>query len=438
MKKFFAPTRAVRVFAIAASLVLAACVCASAQVGSQDRDSARTMLDSMKKDLQKNYYDPTLRGMDVEARFKAADEKLKAAQTRDQLVITVAQFVLDLDDSHTFFVPPSRAASVEYGWQMRAYGDDCFVTAVKPKSDAEAKGLKVGDRLVAVDGFKPTRDNMWKVSYRYYALMPSRVVRLKVQSPGDAEPRDIEVAAKVERGAVVTDWEKIFLRSIREDWDVVHEHSVEVGSDLMIWQMPSFEVSPDHVDAVMGKARKFKTLVIDLRGNGGGYVKTLEQLAGYFFDSDVKMSDLKGRKETKPSTAKTRGSDGFKGRLVVLVDSDSASASEVFARVIQLEKRGTVIGDRTAGKVMTSRFYGHETGVGNVLYYGASVTVADVIMSDGKSLEKTGVTPDELLLPTAADLAAQRDPVLSRAAAIAGVELTPEKAGTLFPVEWKK
>ena len=438
MLKMFAPLRAARVLALAAAFVMLACAAASAQVGSQDRDSARTMLDAMRKDLQKNYYDPSLRGIDMEARFKAAEEKLKAAQTRDQLVITVAQVMLDLDDSHTFFVPPSRAARVEYGWQMRAYGDDCFVTAVKPKSDAEAKGLKVGDRLLAVDGFKPTRDNLWKMYYRYYALMPSRAVRLKVQSPGDAEPRDVEVAAKVERGAVVTDWEKIFLRSIREDWGVVRERFVEVGSDLLVWQMPSFEVPPDHMDSVMGKARKFKTLVIDLRGNGGGYVKTLEQLAGYFFDRDVKIADLKGRKEMKPTMAKTRGANGFKGQLVVLVDSDSGSASELFARVIQLEKRGAVIGDRTAGKVMTSQFFDHETGVGNVLYYGASVTVADMVMADGKSLEKSGVTPDELLLPTAADLAAQRDPVLSRAAAIAGVELSPEKAGALFPVEWKK
>jgi hypothetical protein len=59
-------------------------------------------------------------------------------------------------------------------------------------------------------------------------------------------------------------------------------------------------------------------------------------------------------------------------------------------------------------------------------------------MSDSKSLEGVGVTPDELLLPTAADLAANRDPVLARAAAVAGFELPQDKAGAMFPVEWRK
>ena len=61
-----------------------------------------------------------------------------------------------------------------------------------------------------------------------------------------------------------------------------------------------------------------------------------------------------------------------------------------------------------------------------------------VIMADGKSLEKFGVIPDELVLPSPADMRDKRDPVMSRAAALAGVQLTPEKAGSLFPIEWRK
>ena len=87
---------------------------------------------------------------------------------------------------------------------------------------------------------------------------------------------------------------------------------------------------------------------------------------------------------------------------------------------------------------MRSKGYSYTIGVGTITYYGVSVTDADSIMSDGKSLEHVGVAPDELLLPSAADLTAKRDPVLARAAALVGVELTSEKAGTFFPIEWIK
>jgi C-terminal processing protease CtpA/Prc len=64
--------------------------------------------------------------------------------------------------------------------------------------------------------------------------------------------------------------------------------------------------------------------------------------------------------------------------------------------------------------------------------------VADIIMTDGKSLEHAGVVPDTVMLPTPEDLAAGRDPVLAHAIGLFGVQITPEKAGELFPVEWKK
>jgi len=407
-------------------------------LGPYDRDSARAMLNMVRDDLKGNYYDQTFHGLNLEERFKDGEARIKTATTRDQLMIVVAQSLLELNDSHTFFVPPARAARIEYGWQLRMVKDECFVSAVKPQSDAEAKGLKPGDLVLSVDGAQPTRGIFWKMLYRYYALMPSRTVRMIVRSPGDSGPRQIEVLSKIQESPSVTNWGDLFIRYLSEEWDLNHDRFFEVGNEMLIWKMPTFEVSKDHVDAIMGKARKFNTLVIDLRGNGGGYVDTLSRLVSHFFDKEIKIADLKSRKEMKPQLAKKRSGEPFSGRLIVLVDSNSASASELFARVMQIEKRGTVLGDATAGAVMTAKYYDHQSGVGRILYFGASVTIADMIMTDGKSLEHVGVVPDEMVLPTGADLAAGRDPVLARAAEIAGVKLMPEKAGSLFPVEWKR
>lgn len=425
--------------AVCSLLLICAWLPARAQgLGPYDRSGAREMLDSAKDDIKKNYYDPTFHGIDLDARFKAAEDNLKQATTRDQLMAVIGQTLLEFDDSHTFFLPPPRAAKFEYGWQMLMIGDRAYVKAIKPGSDAEAKGLKPGDAILSVDGHKPGRENMWKMYYRYYGLMPARSIHLTVQSPPDSQPRDVEAMTKIEQGQAVTQLQELFVRYLREEWDLYHDRFYESGNDLLIWQMPTFGISEGHVDGIMSKARKFKSLIIDLRGNGGGYQDALARLTGYFFEHDVQIGVPKGRKETKPVVAKTRGGDGFKGKLIVLVDSESASAAELFARVIQLEKRGAVIGDQTAGAVMSAKSFEHQTGVGRILYFGTNVTVADLIMSDGKSLEKLGVMPDELVLPVGADLAGGRDPVLSHAAELAGVKLDPVKAGALFPVEWRR
>jgi C-terminal processing protease CtpA/Prc len=408
-----------------------------------DRDRGHVMLKTLKNEIKKNYYDPTFRGIDLDARFKTADEKIDRATSIGQILGIVAQVLLDFEDSHLFFIPPQRSATYDYGWQMQLIGDKCYVSAVKPGSDAEAKGLKPGDLVKAVDGFAPVRENLWKLKYLYYALRPQAGMRLLVQSPEGLE-RQVDVMAKIKQGKLRTDltgsdggsdlWDLI---RKEENEDRLRRHRyVEMGDDLMIWKMPQFDLDAREVDDVMGKANKRKALILDLRGNPGGAEDTLKNLLGRFVDGDVKIGDAKRRTETKPIVAKARGNI-FKGKLIVLIDSESGSSAEIFARVVQLEKLGQVIGDRSAGAVMRAIHYPFRTGADTVVFYGASITDADLIMTDGKSLERNGVTPDVLSLPTAADLAAKRDPVLARAAALAGVKLDPEKAGAMFPLEWR-
>jgi C-terminal processing protease CtpA/Prc len=125
----------------------------------------------------------------------------------------------------------------------------------------------------------------------------------------------------------------------------------------------------------------------------------------------------------------------FAGKIIVLIDSESMSASELFSRVVQIEKRGLVIGDRSAGSVMRARFYQYQLS-GAAVFYGVTISEADLVMTDGRSLEHVGVTPDEVMIPMASDLAKGLDPVLAHAAETLGVKLSAEQAGKLFPYEW--
>jgi len=405
-----------------------------------ERERALTMLSVLKNELKKNYYDPTFRGMDVDARFKLAEEKIKQATSLGQAFGSIAQAMLDLDDSHTFFSPPARPLIVEYGWEMQAIGDQCYVVAVKPGSDA-AKVLKPGDLVLSIDGFKPTRKDLWKMEYYYKALSPQPGMRLVVQSPGQP-PRQLDVAAKVRQEKRVLDLgSHMDVNDMIKDFEDAYRlrrHRFQKFGGLVVWKMPTFSFPPEQVDQIMNDHVKGNgLLILDLRGNPGGYIATLERLASHFFDREVKIADLKGRKEKKPMLAKKRSGQPFDGKVIVLIDSKSASCSELFARLMQLEKRGIVLGDQSSGAVMQSLFHVQQMGVDRIIRYGASITDADLIMSDGKSLERTGVTPDELLKPTAEDLAAGRDPVLARAAERVGMKLDPVKAAALFPIEWK-
>jgi carboxyl-terminal processing protease len=203
-----------------------------------------------------------------------------------------------------------------------------------------------------------------------------------------------------------------------------------VGPDLLVWKMAVFG-TPESVETAMRKARDYQALVLDLRGNGGGSVEALRELVSRTFDREVLIATEKRRdKDTREFAKPKRAS--FAGRLIVLVDSRSASAAEMFARIVQIEKRGRVLGDFTAGAVMTSRVFPHKAGFETVAFYATSITIGDVRMSDGASLEKVGVEPDEIVLPTPADLAAGRDPALASAITMAGGVLTPEEAGRLF------
>jgi len=407
------------------------------KAGKFEIEQWREVLRDVKRELKSSYYDPEFHGMNIESRFELADAKMKTAESLGQLVGIVAQVLIDLNDSHTLFVPPFNATRVEYGWLLRPVGSECYVAAVRPGSDAEAKGLRVGDKVLSIDGRPLDRTKVWLANYLYYMLRPQSFVTLVVESP-EKHVRQIVIKSRVREGSAI-----LTGHSLQEfDLDVAEERRLgrhrfyEPNEQVLIWKMPAFELSEDELASKFGKLKNRRALILDLRGNPGGYVSVLEQFAGYFFDSNIKLADLHGRKKFEPMIAKSRKEKAFKGELIVLIDGDSASAAEVFARVVQLEKRGIIVGDRSAGAVMQSRYYPLKLGVEKSLYFGISATEADVVMNDGKSLENVGVVPDELMLPTPQEMSMHYDPVLSHAAALVGLKLDPKKAGELFPVEW--
>jgi carboxyl-terminal processing protease len=420
--------------------ILSATPAWSQKMSSLERDQALAMLRQIASDVKKHYYDPTLHGIDWDRSVQEAKTGIDKAADIGQAISEIAALLDLLKDSHTFLLPPARINRYDYGWVAQTIGTHRYVTQVRPASDAAAKGVTPGDEILTVNGFVPTKQNLVRMEYLLNVLRPQPALRLELRA-GEGKPRTVDVATKIIQGSKVEDaigsGDDVADKERRIDTEKLWRHAriAEVDDKLMILKLPVFFYTDAELLSIISRARKHSALIIDLRGNGGGSVEVLSLLLGRIFDHEVKIADRVGRSPRSPQIAKV-ANPRFEGKLIVLVDSRSGSASELFARVIQIEKRGTVVGDVSSGRVMEARRYIEREGVYQVLLYGASITDADLIMTDGKSLEHVGVTPDEVVLPTAADLAAGNDPVLARAAELVDVTLTPGSAGKLFPYEW--
>jgi C-terminal processing protease CtpA/Prc len=420
---------------------------AQQKISSVDRDRAEEILRDVRDDVKKHYYDGKYRGVDLDARYKVYDEKIKQAQSLGEAFRDIAAYLSGLQDSHTFFEPPERSSRFDYGVSFEIIGDSAYVTELRPGSDAASR-LHIGDQILGINGYKVNRKDFEDLYYYLYQLSPQTALIMDLRDPsGNVRKETVKTRFQARKKIIdevgpesdTSLWD--YTRQVELEEHLMRERWYDMG-DIMIWKMPGFEMDEGVVNDMYGRARKHKALILDLRGNPGGAIITLKQALGYLFDHDVTIATRVTRKPEKPEIAKGRGSDAFMGKLIVLIDSDSDSCSELFARMVQLEHRGTIVGDQSAGAVMESRFYPHQFEVNpdmesNVqIPYGTSVTYANLIMPDGKSLEGVGVTPDVVVLPTGADLAAGRDPALAKAAELAGIKLDPAAAGKLFPFEW--
>jgi C-terminal processing protease CtpA/Prc len=405
-------------------------------ISKTDRERALGILDNVMKGIQENYYDPNLKGLDWNAVHAQAKEKIEESNSLNAALAQVAAAVSTLNDSHTRFVPPYKPFKLDFGLDYQTIWSRVFITRVRPGSDAAAKNIRPGAEILSMDGVKPTRQNLYDIAYLIYRLDPREELNLELLYPS-GEKQTVTVKAKIIQHSAMSarfgggQWND--MRREGDNWRHRMRIQVVKTGDVCIVKFPIFFHDFDDLHEMQKKILPCTTAIIDLRGNPGGAVDTLKLFVGMFFDDDVKIFDEVTRKKTNSTVAKSEHHNNYSGKVIVLVDSGSASAAELFARVIQLEKRGTIIGDMSSGYVMEDTWFPFfSSGID----YGADITIANAVMVDGKSLEHHGVKPDDIQFPQPTDIESGRDPVLAHAVEAAGGKMTPEEAGKLFPYEW--
>ena len=203
----------------------------------RDRNRGVVMLSLVKDYIKEFYYDPAYHGMDLNARFKVAEDHIREAANISQILGIIAQAMVELNDSHTFFIPPSRPVDVDYGWKMQMIGDSCFVTVVDADSDAQTQGLKPGDQVLTLDGFRPSRESIWKMEYNYNVLRPQPGKRIVVRTPS-GQQKELALKARVEKRPKQINPEEWFDQLSKDQQDEKKlPRYFELGENAIVWKL---------------------------------------------------------------------------------------------------------------------------------------------------------------------------------------------------------
>ncbi|MBR0196000.1 MAG: S41 family peptidase [Paludibacteraceae bacterium] len=278
--------------------------------------------------------------------------------------------------------------------------DSLATYAVNPYEGkpAQRAGVQAGDRILTVDGKSTKGLSVSEVSNNLRGV-PGTTVVLELEREGVDKPFKVSI--------------------VREDihLDPVAYHTVftadslkaPVGyiafSEFTEGSAQAFTNALDELYYTQG-ARK---LVIDLRGNGGGIVDEAIQIVNLFVDRDQTIVETRGKTTNSNRTYKTRNNPRYKDLpLIVLVDKNSASASEIVSGALQDLHRATLIGQRTFGKGLVQNVrpiaYGGHIKVTTSKYYlpsGRCIQAIDYSeRQKGHELKKDtagGILPDIVL-----------------------------------------
>lgn len=398
-------------------LVLLFTASALAQDLRIERERMIGMLKLASSDIEKNFYDPTLKGLDWKGLTAAAEERIKKANTAGEMMTAIFSLVDKLQDSHTRFWPPDRVNRPLFGFEAKAFGDNIYIYQIKAKSAAANAGMQIGDRILNVNGFNAERNSFDLMMLYFHRLRPASTLKITYQRGNDA-PKTIVVQAKIKRDTAVfdaTDEENIERRLYYEvDSNRVDYYS---GFSDSIGYVEVSDFDTEEI-GIVHKLDKPAAVVIDLRENGGGSVKTLLELAGHFEPEATTMGDIVSRKKTEPLKIKPQRPN-VTVPMVILVDSRSASAAEMFARYFQRNGRAVVVGDNSLGRVNASKFFSEQIGTDRLVGFTVQIATGKVVLPGGEELEHHGITPDVPCVPTAEDLHGNADPCLVKAVSVA-------------------
>jgi carboxyl-terminal processing protease len=255
---------------------------------------------------------------------------------------------------------------------------------------AQRAGIMPGDRILAIDG-EETEGMHFIEAVLKIRGEPGAQVTLRVLHEGEDVPQDYVITR-----------EEIDAASVLPKMLPGNIAHIEVGH---FTSRTDSEITSALEDII---ADDVSGIILDLRDNPGGVLKAAVAVASQFLEEGIVVYVIDGEGNEEEWRVE-EGGLATKLPLVVLVNSNSASSSEVVAGALQDHMRGIVIGTQTLGKGTVNHF--RELSNGSAIY----ITSARWYTPNRQQIEGQGIIPDEIIEITEDDLARDHDPQLERA-----------------------
>ena len=280
-------------------------------------------------------------------------------------------------DPHSIYLPAIEAKNQNenlegnfdgIGIEYNVINDTLFVTNVRKDGPSYKAGILKGDKIVAVNGeiFSGKALLTENITGKLKGKRGSKVI-VSVIRNGKSKSQQIEIIR-----------DRISISSI----DVAIMLNAQIG----FIKISKFGANTDEdfiTELSKLIALGMKSLILDLRGNGGGYLNSATALADQFLTDGKLILYTQGLHEPKTDYFATTDGLFEKGKIVVLIDEGTASASEIVAGALQDLDRATIIGRRSFGKGLVQEQFGFTDGS------AINLTIARYYTPSGRSIQKS-------------------------------------------------
>ncbi len=358
--------------------------------------------------------------------WKILSEKYVAATTTDsqkRIWGAIQGLTASQGDPYTVFFPPEESAIFKSdiagnfeGVGMEVGLKDGIITVVSPlkNSPAEQAGVKAGDKIIKIDGViiaDMTVDKAVKL------IRGPKGTSVKITFIREGSSQQIEKT--IVRGVIDI---PTIQTEIKSGSSIASAGEAEDSTGLRkdgIFVIRLFSFTAQAAHLFQNALREFiqsgsHKLIIDLRGNPGGYLDAAWDMASWFLPVGkvIVVEDFGGKDLNKIYRSKGYNIFDKNLDLIILVDGGSASASEIFAGALQEHGVAKLVGTKTFGKGSVQELITitHETSL--------KVTIASWLTPKGHNLSQDGLKPDVEVRPTAKDIEQKVDAAMNRAVEI--------------------